>query len=458
MLSAGRPSVVRIARPLIGVRNPPPGPPIPDLLLDFETGAGIPLTNGGAGGRGSEFVEILSPQNDGGGARLVRAPRYWDPTAEWRPGEPIFVPKQAGRLVGWPGPRDGGYWTGPMPGRSSTSETVAVYGNTTGLTVTTVVGGVVGPEAIRCDVAAGQSGDWTATPGASMTGGWIVDADGNETVCYLHAVVELLGDVSDYRFWFGLRDGGANQFIETIVQRYDQPDQQRAGKVYRGIGPHGGQLYEIWALTRLISTPVGPLGAYPYLLSSGSVSYPARTVIVHGCQTYFITRFLYDGLSNLPPFFSYARGTPVVWTAENLRVNIADVAYSAALKARAAQFAVGGTLNYGEAVARNGSPDESWYQWSASVWRSSIPSVVFHGFDSRVAFRTGADYSRAATVDGNTVLSGGTFNSPPTPAYLEIGRGYSAFFGRVNRLAFWRRALTDAELLRAFRILGEPLS
>jgi len=436
-----------------------PAPLVPDVLIDFEDGYGIPVANGGMGGPGSELVQIISPQDAGGGARLVRAPRYWDPTAQWTPGEPIFVGKQPNRLVGWPGPRDGGYWTGPMRGRSSTSETVAVYGNTTGLTVTTVAGGVVGPEAIWCDVAAGDNGDgFPASPAAAMSSGWIVDAGGNETACYVHAVVELLGAIENHRFWLGLRDDGTGQWIDSVVQRYDAPNQLRAGKFSRGVGPHGGQLYEIWALARLISAPVGPISARAYLLSSGSVSNPARTVIVHGCQTYFIMRFLNDGLSGLPPFFSYARGTPVVWTAESLRVNIADVAYSAALKARAAQFAVGGTLNYGEAVARNGSPDESWYQINASVWRAVVPSVFFDGFDSRVAFRTGADYSRAATVDGNTVVPGGAFTSPPTPAYLEISRGASMFFGRVNCLAFWRRALTDAELLRAFRILGEPLS
>jgi hypothetical protein len=74
-----------------------------------------------------------------------------------------------------------------------------------------------------------------------------------------------------------------------------------------------------------------------------------------------------------------------------------------------------------------------------------------------VAFRTGADYSRAATVNGNTVVSGGTFDSPPTPAYLEIGRGLGVFFGRFDRLALWQRALSDAELLRAFSMLGDPL-
>jgi len=459
MLSAGRPSVVRIARPLIGVRNPPPGPPIPDLLLDFETGAGVPLANGGAGGRGSELVEILSPQDDGGGARLVRAPRYWDPTAEWTPGEPIFVPKQAGRLVGWSGPRDGGYWTGPMMGRTSISETVAVYNNATGLTVTTVAGGVVGPEAIRCDVAAGQGGNgWGASPAPMMTSGWAVDANGNGTVCYLHAVVELLGNVSDYQFSFGLYDQGATQFVEQIIQRYDQPDQQRAGKVYRGIGPHGGQLYEIWALARLISTPVGPISALAYLLSSGSGANPARTVIVHGCQTYFLPAFSSFGIVELPPFFSHARGAAVAWTNENLRINAADVAYSAALKARAVQFAVGATSCFAEVVARNGSAAECWYHRFATGWRATTPNAEFPGFDSRVVFRTGADYSRAATVNGNTVVSGGTFGSPPTPAYLEIGRGGGVFFGRFDRLALWRRALTDAELLRAFRILGGPLS
>jgi len=459
MLSAGRPSVVRIARPLIGVRNPPPGPPIPDLLLDFETGAGIPLTNGGAGGRGSELVEILSPQDDGGGARLVRAPRYWAPSAQWRPGEPIFVPKQAGRLVGWPGPRDGGYWTGPMPSRSSTSETVAVYGSTTGRTVTTVAGGVVGPEAIRCDVEAGQSGDgWPAWPLATMTSGWVTDANGNGTVCYLHAVVELLGAIENHRYRFGLYDQGASQFVEQIAQRYDQSDQQRAGKIYRGTGPHGGHLYEIWALARLISSPVGPLSAFAYLLSSGSGSNPARTVIVHGCQTYFLPSFASFGVAGLPPFFSHARGTAVAWTGENLRINTANVAYSVAAKSRAIQFSVGATQNFGEIVARNGSFTEAWYQPQADRWRAGNPVFNWPGFDSRVAFRTGADYSRAATVDGSAVVSGGEFTSPPTPAYLEIGRGGSVFFGRFDRLTLWRRALTDAELLRAFRILGEPLS
>ena len=114
-----------IAMALIG--NPDRTPfQVPDLLIDFATGAGIPAAHGGIGGRGEELVEIISPQDAGGDARLVRAPRYWDPSAQWSPGEPIFVGKQAGRLVGWPGPRDGGYWTGPMPSWSSTSETVAV--------------------------------------------------------------------------------------------------------------------------------------------------------------------------------------------------------------------------------------------------------------------------------------------------------------------------------------------
>jgi hypothetical protein len=172
---------------------------------------------------------------------------------------------------------------------------------------------------------------------------------------------------------------------------------------------------------------------------------------------YFVQRFLNFGISGLPPFFSHARGSPVVWASENLRINIADVAYSVALKARAAQFAVGGTLNYGEGIARNGSPYEAWYQNGANNWRTVDPSFFFAGFDSRVAFRTGADYSRAATVDGNTVVSGGTFSSPPTPAYLEIGKGNSAFFGRFDRFALWRRALNDAELLKAWSLLGERL-
>jgi hypothetical protein len=459
MLTSGRPSVIHVARPLASVRNRRRKLLIPDLLINFETGAGIPPANGGAGGRGSELVQVISPQDAAGGARLVRAPRYWDPAAEWRPGEPIFVGKQPNQLVGWPGPRDGGYWTGPMENQSSTSETVAVYYNTTGLTVTTVAGGVVGPEAIRCDIAAGQGGDgWAVWPTASMTGGWNVNADGNGTVCYLHAVVELLGNVSDHAFWMMLFDHGTSGIIDLVVQRYDASNQLRVGKFFRGVGPHGGQLYEIWALVRLTSTPVGPIAVYAYLLSSGSGSNPARTVIVHGCQIYFVPSFQSVGIAGLPPFFSHARGTAVVWTGENLRINIADVAYSAALKARARQFTVGATNCFADIVARNGSSVETWYHRSVNGWRAASPNAEFPGFDSRVAFRTGADYSRSATVDGNTVVSGGTFGSPPTPSYLEVGRGDGGvFFGHFDRLALWRRALTDAELLRAFSMLGSPL-
>jgi hypothetical protein len=432
---------------------------VPDLLLDFATGGGIPLTNGGAGGRGSELVQIISPQDAGGGARLVRAPRYWDPTAEWQAGEPIFASKQPNRLVGWPGPRTGGYWTGPMANRSSTSETVAVYWSTTGLTVTTVAGGVVGPQAIRCDVAAGQNGDgWAVWPTVSMTSGWSVDANGNGTVAYVHAVVELLGNVSDHQFWAMLFDHGTSGIIDLVVQHYNASNQLRVGKFFRGVGPHGGQLYEIWALVRLTSTPVGPIAAYAYLLSSGSGSNPERTVIVHGCQMYMVPRFDQTGIVGLPPFFSHARGTAVVWTSENLRINTADVAYSAALKARASQFTVGATNCFADIVARNGSNSETWYHRSANGWRAASPNAEFPGFDSRVAFRVGGDYSRAASVDGNTVVSGGTFDSPPTPSYLEIGRGDGGtFFGRLARLALWRRALSDAELLKAFLTLGAPL-
>jgi hypothetical protein len=431
----------------------------PDLVLDFVNGSGIPVANGGLGGMGSALVSVISPQDGGSGARLVRALRYWDPEATWTPGEPIFVPKQANRLIGWPGPRTGGYWTGPMPSRSSTSETVAVYSNATGLTVTTVAGGVVGSQAIRCDIAAGQNGDgWAVWPTASMTSGWVVDANGNGTVGYLHAVVELLGNVSNHAFWAMLFDHGTSGIIDLVVQHYNASNQLRVGKFFRGVGPHGGQLYEIWALVRLTSTPVGPLAVYAYLLSSGSGSNPARTVIVHGCQMYMIPRFDQTGIVGLPPFFSHARGTAVVWTSENLRINTADVAYSVALKARASQFTVGATNCFADIVARNGSTSETWYHRSANGWRAASPNAEFPGFDSRVAFRTAANYSRAATVNGNTVVNGGTFGSPPTPSYLEIGRGDGGvFFGRLARLALWRRALTDAELLQAFGILGNPL-
>jgi len=464
MLSAGRPSVVRIARPLIGVRNPPPGPPIPDLLLDFETGAGIPLANGGAGGRGSELVEILSPQDDGGGARLVRAPRYWDPTAEWMPGEPIFAPKQANRLAGWPGPRAGGYWTGPMSPRSSTSETVAVYNNMTGLTVTTVAGGVVGPEAIRCDVAAGHAGNvWPQHPAAFMASGWVVNADGTGTVCYLHAVVELLGAVENHRFWFGLRDEGAGQWIEQIIQRYDQPDQQRAGKIYRGIGPHGGQLYEIWALARLISSPVGPLSAFAYLLSSGSGGNPARAVIVHGCQTYFVTEFRRRPIVGVPPFFSHARSAAVVWTEESLRVNDVSGPWSAGLRADTIPYAAfSNPVNDGiiaRLVSRNGNANESFFTRLRNSFNAYNPLLdQTQAFDGRAVVAVGANYNRRVTTDGNTVYDGGQFVSYPTdPTYLIVGGRDDYWYGEYHRFMLWRRALTNQEMLRVFRILGGPL-
>ena len=430
-----------------------PAPLVPDLTIDFEDGYGIPVANGGMGGPGSELVQVISPQDSGGGARRVRAPRYWDPAAKWTPGEPIFVPKQAGRLVGWSGPRDGGYWTGPMMSRTSVSETVAVYNNATGLTVTTVAGGVVGPEAIRCDIAGGQSGDaWAASPAATMTSGWIANANGVITVCYLHAVVELLGAIENHRFRFGLYDQGASQFVEQITQRYDEPDQQRAGKVYRGIGPHGGHLYEIWALARLISSPVGPLSAFAYLLSSGSGGNPVRTVIVHGCQTYF-HEFRRYPMIGVPPFFSYARGTAVVWTTEELRVTDITEAYTFAGKWATPALVLPSSLNIAGIVARNNSGNERWVHIEHDKLEASFPNpgrIV--GFNGRAVLMTEANYARRATVNGLNVVDHGTFQNPASnPSYLGLGAGEGQWFGQLRRCMLWRRALTDTELLRAWR-------
>jgi hypothetical protein len=445
--------------------------PPPDVALDFVGGRGIPVANGGLGGMGSELVSVISPQDGGSGARLVRALRYWDPEATWTPGEPIFVPKQADRLVGWPGPRTDGYWTGPMPSRSSTSETVAVYSSVTGLTVTTVAGGVVGPDAIRCDVGAGQSGDgWAAGPAATMSSGWTVDANGHGTVCYLHAVVELLGAIGNHRFRFGLYDHGSSQFVEVIAQRYDEPDQLRAGKVFRGVGPRGGQLYEIWALARLVSTPVGPISAQAYLLRSGSASNPARTVIVHGSQTYFIDRFRFQPIIGVPPFFSYARGTPVVWTAEDLRVNDVTGPWSAGIRADTTPYAVSsnpvpdGVIT--RLVSRNGSNTEGFYTGLRNLFTAFKPHLEGYNpyfnepqpFDGRAVVAVDESYNRRVTTNGNTVHDGGPFvDYPANPTHLIIGGGDGYWYGQYYRFMLWRRALTDAELLRAFSMLGGPL-
>jgi hypothetical protein len=405
---------------------------------------------------GSELVSVISPQDGSSGSRLVRAPRYYDPVAEWKRGEPIFRPKQADRLVGWSGPRPGGYWTGPMPSRSSTSETVAVYSNTSGLTVTTVAGGVVGPEAIRCDVAAGQSGDgWSAWPHPTMTGGWVVDGSGNATVCYLHAVVELFGAVSNHRFLLGLRDDGANQFVDYISQRYDEPDKQRAGKVFRGIGPHGGQLYEIWALARLLSTPTGPLSARAYLLSSGSGSNPARTVIVHGCQTYFISEWRRWPIVGAPPFFGYARGSSVVWTTEELRVT--NVTGANTVAARLATPGLGrvGTLNITGIVVRNNWGNERWIHIEADKIVGSFPHPgAISGFAGRAVMLTAENYARRVTIDGVNVVDHGSFTNPASnPSYLGVGAGEGQWFGEMRKAIVWRRVLTDTEMLRAWSML-----
>jgi hypothetical protein len=352
-----------------------------------------------------------------------------------------------------------------MPSRSSTSETVAVYGTAQGLVTSTIVaGGVVGPEALRCDIEAGQSGGgWPAWPLAMMSSGWTVEANGNGTVCYLHAVVELLGDVSNHQFRFALRDNGTSQFIEIVTQRYDEPDQQRAGKIYRGIGPHGGQLYEIWALARLISTPVGPLSALAYLLNSGSSSNPARTVIVHGCQTYFISQFRRQPIVGVPPFFSHARGTPVVWTEENLRVNDVTGPWSAGIRADTTPYAVFSSPVYNGVIARlvsrNGNYAEGFYTSKRDWFDAYHPSFNQPpSFDGRAVVAVAENYNRRVTTNGTTVYDGGPFvGYPADPTYLMIGGGDDYWYGKYHRFMLWRRALTDAELLRAFSMLGGRL-
>ena len=441
-----------------------PQPLVPDVLIDFEDGYGIPEANGGIGGRGSELVQVISPQDDGGGARLVRAPRYWDPMAHWRPGEPIFVPKQANRLVGWPGPRAGGYWTGPMPSLASTSETVEVYSTQTGLTVTTVAGGVVGPEAIRCDVEEGQTGDgWPVMPAPVMTSGWWAEPHSRGTVAYTHAVIELLGSIFDHRFVCGIYDGGASVFLEQLSHRYDEPDQRRVGKIYRGIGPHGGYLYEIWAIARLISEPVGPISARVYLLSSGSASNPARTVIVHGCQMYFIETFRRRPIISVPPFFSHARGTAVVWTGEDLRVNDVTGPWTVGIRADATPYSAYDVQPFDGVIARlvsrNGSSAEGFYlvyDDKLSAYHPFLPQE--QPYDGRAVCAVGADYNRRVTTNGTTVYNGGPFVDYPTnPTHLIVGGRDDYWYGEYYKFLCWRRALTDQELLRAFRLLGEPL-
>jgi hypothetical protein len=264
-----------------------------------------------------------------------------------------------------------------------------------------------------------------------------------------------LGPVSDHRFIFGLHDQGSSQFVEQIAQRYDEPDQQRAGTVYRGIGPHGGQLYEIWALVRLISTPVGPLSAAAYLLSSGSGANPERTVIVHGCQTYFISEWRRWPIVGVPPFFGYARGSSVVWTTEELRV--IDVTGAHTVAARLATPGLGrvGTRSIAGIVARNNFANERWIHIETDKIEGSFPNPgAISGFAGRVVILTAENYARRATVDGVTVVDHGSFTDPaPNPSYLGFGAGTGQWFGEMRRAMVWRRALSDAEMLRAFSML-----
>jgi hypothetical protein len=247
------------------------------------------------------------------------------------------------------------------------------------------------------------------------------------------------------------------------MQRYDEPDHQLAGKIYRGIGPHGGQLYEIWALARLVSTPVGPLSAFAYLLSSGSGANPARTVIVHGCQTYFISEFRRRPIIGVPPFFSHARGTAVVWTAEDLRVNDVTGPWSAGIRADTTPYAVfsnpasDGVI--ARLVSRNGSSYESFYSRLRDTFSGYNPHFSQpQPFDGRAVVSVGDDYNRRVTTNGTTVYNGGPFvNYPTTPTHLVIGGRDDYWYGEYHRFMLWRRALTDAEMLQAFSMLGGRL-
>jgi len=56
------------------------------------------------------------------------------------------------------------------------------------------------------------------------------------------------------------------------------------------------------------------------------------------------------------------------------------------------------------------------------------------------------------------VYDGGQFVSYPTdPTYLIVGGRDDYWYGEYHRFMLWRRALTNQEMLRVFRILGGPL-
>jgi hypothetical protein len=422
-------------------------PLVPDVMLDFETGAGIPLELGGIGGPGSELVQATTPQS--GVGFYKRVAKAYDPA--WQ-GYPLFDLKPANQLVGWPGPRAGGYWTGPMSALSSVSETVSGYNSTTDLAVTPVAGGAVGPDAIRCDVAAGQSGGGLAfSPKPTMTSGWYVGSSG--TIVYAHAVVEIFSDPAIFEPRVGLRDEGAGTFIETTTQSLAAADGPRSGKVHRGTGPHGGQLYEWWGIARLLTTPTGPLAGYLYLLNAPAASgFPARTIIVHGVQVYFVPRLDTWPIHGVPPFFSYARGAPVVWTAENLNINGVTGAYSLGLRGRITAYdTLGLALTYARLFSRNNNANESVYTTSASALASWTPSFTVPGLADRAVVAVDAGYGRRATVDGVAVVVGSAFSTPaPAPQYISLGRPDDYFYGRFHKAALWRRSLTDAEMLQAF--------
>jgi hypothetical protein len=195
------------------------------------------------------------------------------------------------------------------------------------------------------------------------------------------------------------------------------------------------------------------------LLSSGSGSNPARTVIVHGCQTYFITEWRRWPIIGVPPFFSYAWGISVVWTTEELRVTGVTGENTFAGRWTTPGLGRVGIVNIAGIAARNNWKDERWVQIEADKLEASYPNPGrISGFAGRAVFSTAANYARRATINGVDVVDHGVFTSPASnPSYLGIGAGEGQWFGQMWRAMVWRRALNNAELLRAFGLLGGPL-